>query len=152
MFLYCVHHPAKVNSAGRGRFRGRWGRLFKIILSWRKKNHVNFINPKTLHRNNRKGKRQLLCCFVVVSYPMEFMFIIFIHLWLRLHTITNKESHTVMPQRFSHFPRSLSCFSGVSIVMRCTRNNVISFFKFTISFFIFVSFQNQLSTFIYSVL
>lgn len=56
---------------------------------------------------------------------MEFMFIIFIYLWLRFHTITNKESHTVMPHRFSHF------FS-LMVLWRHHRDvpaNVKSFFK-----------------------
>lgn len=78
------------------------------MLSW--KNHVNFINPKTLHRNNRKRRRQLLCAaFLIIS--MEFMIIIFVYLPLRQHTSTNQDSgrksHRHAAQIFTS-PASLS--------------------------------------------
>lgn len=97
----------------------------------KKKSCKFYFNPKALHRNNRKGKRQLFCCLndiLVVFIPMEFMFIIFIYLLLHSHTSfqrekTKKKSHRVMPHRFFF---SHGCFSG-----DVPRNNVKSFFKYT---------------------
>lgn len=101
-----------------------------------KKSCKFYFNPKALHRNNRKSKRQLFCCLndiLVVFIPMEFMFIIFIYLLLRLHTRKNftegRKSHRVMAHRFllSHGCFTGECWFAPSSFSFC--NNVKSFFK-----------------------